>query len=97
MTAADAQIFVELARDTEQHVAGMTRDDRAAMISSLIRAANVAYAVWREGDAYRLRLLRCVEPTGDDETLAGIPVDNEAHADLLTAACSHGQPMEYLQ
>ena len=43
-------------------------------------------AVWREGDAYRLRLLRCVEPTGHDETLAGIPVSGEAHAALARSS-----------
>lgn len=91
MNPTDAQLFVDLAQQTEQHVAGMNRDDRAATISSLIRAANVAYAVWREGDAYRLRLIRSVEPTGDDETLCGIPVACEAHANLLEAAASHGQ------
>jgi hypothetical protein len=93
VTSADAQLFVELAHDTERHVAGLSKDDRAAMISSLIRAAHVCYAVWREGDAYRLRLLRCVEPTGDDETLSGIPVSGEAHADLLEAAASHGREL----
>ena len=91
MNPTDAQLFVELAHDTDRHVAGMSRGDRAATISSLIRAAHVAYAVWREGDAYRLRLIRSVEPTGDDETLCGIPVACEAHANLLEAAASHGQ------
>ena len=97
MSNDDMELFIDLAADTEQHVANMSRDDRAAMISSLIRAANVCYAVWREGDAYRLRLLRCVEPAGAEETLAGIPVSGQAHADLLMAACSHGAPREFCQ
>ena len=91
MTAADAQIFVELAQQTEQHVAGMSRDDRAAMISGLIRASDVAYGVWPEGHGYRLRLIRSVEPQGDEEVLAGIPVQDEQHAALLAAAASHSR------
>ena len=97
MSNDEMELFVKLAHETERHVAGMCKDDRAAMISGLITAAHVAYAVWTEGDAYRLRLLRCVEPVGTEETLAGIPVSGEAHADLLMAACSHGAPMEFCQ
>ena len=35
--------------------------------------------------------------SGEIEILAGIPVVNEAHADLLMAACSHGAPKEFCQ
>ena len=91
MSNEDLELFIALAADTERCVAGMTRDDRAMTISSMIRTANIAYAVWREGETFRLRLLRCVEPTGDDETLCGIPVSCAAHANLLEAAASHGQ------
>ena len=45
----DMELFIDLAADTELHVAGMTRDDRAMTVFSMIRAANIAYAVWREG------------------------------------------------
>jgi hypothetical protein len=61
------------------------------MISSLIRAAHIAYAVWPEREAYRLRLIRSVEPQGADEVLAGIPVRDEQHAELLGAAASHNK------
>lgn len=88
MTDDDAKLFVDLAHDTDRHVAGLSKDDRAAMISSLIRAAHVCYAVWPSGGGYRLRLIRDVEPAGDQETLAGIPVQDEASADLLAAAAS---------
>ena len=91
MTSDDAQLFVELARDTEQHVVGMSRDDRAAMISSLIRAAHVCYGVYPAGSGYGLRLIRSVVPDGEEEVLCGIPVVNEAHADLLEAAASHSR------
>ena len=91
MNPADAQLFINLAHDTERHVAGMSRDDRAAIISSLIRAAHIAYAVWPDGEAYRLRLIRSVEPQGADEVLAGIPVRDEQHAELLVAAASHSR------
>ena len=62
----DAQIFVELAEAVGRRVATLSRSERAQAISDLILEANIAYGVWREGDAYRLRLLRCVEPSGDE-------------------------------
>lgn len=91
MSNDDLELFINLAADTERHVAGMTRDDRSAMISSLIRAANVVYGVWAEGYGYRLRLIRSVEPPGEEEVLAGIPVQNEQHAALLAAAAAHAR------
>ena len=91
MTAADAQIFVKLAHDTERHFADMNREDRAAMISSLIRASHVCYGIWPEGHGYRLRLIRSVEPDGEDEVLAGVPVRDEQHAAMLAAAASHSR------
>ena len=90
MTAEDLKLFVDLAAGLERDLAPLSQADRAQVISSMIRGADVCYAVWRSGEGYRLRLLRSVEPAGDEETLAGIPVSCEAHADLLEAAASHG-------
>ena len=97
MNPDDIQLFVDLATGLERDLAPLSPSERAHVISDHIRAAHVVYAVWKIDDGYRLRLLRCVEPAGDEETLAGIPVTNEAHADLLEAAASHGAPMEFLQ
>jgi hypothetical protein len=91
MNPADAQLFVDLATGLERDLAPLSQAERAHAVSNMIRSANVAYAVWRDGEGYRLRRLRYVEPSGDEETLAGIPVSGAAHADLLEAAASHGK------
>lgn len=88
MSHDDLELFIKLAADTDRHVAGMCKDDRAAMISSLIRASHICYGVYPEGHSYRLRLIRSVEPDGEDEVLAGVPVKDEQHADLLAASAS---------
>jgi hypothetical protein len=98
MSPADAQLFVDLATGLERDLAPLSQEERAQRISYNIRVSHVVYAVWREGDAYRLRRLKLLGgPIGEIEVLAGIPVSGEAHADLLMAACSHGAPMEFLQ
>ena len=95
---ADAQLFVDLATSLQHDLAQLSQEERAQRISYNIRASHVVYAVWREGDAYRLRRLKFIDgPVGEIEVLAGIPVNGEAHADLLMAACSHGAPTEFLQ
>ena len=88
MNNEDLELFVSLAADTERCVAGLNKDDRAAMISSLIRASHICYGVYPEGHGYRLRLIRSAEPQGDEEVLCGIPVQDEQHAALLAAAVS---------
>ena len=88
MSDDDMELFISLAADTERCVAGLSKDDRAAIISGLIRAALVCYGVYPEANGYRLRLIRSVEPAGAGEILAGIPVQDEQHAALLAASAS---------
>lgn len=98
MNPADAQLFVELATGLERDLAPLSQAERAQVISDYIRVADICYAVWKVGDGYRMRRLKALDgPIGETEILSGIPVVNEAHADLLMAACSHGQPMDFLQ
>ena len=64
VTAEDLKLFVDLAAGLERDLVPLSQADRAQVISSMIRGADVCYAVWRSGEGYRLRLLRSVEPAG---------------------------------
>ena len=98
MNPDDLELFVSLASCLERDLAPLSQAERAQVISDHIRSSHVVYAVWRVDDSYRLRRLKALDgPVGEIEILAGIPVVNEAHADLLMAACSHGATMEICQ
>ena len=98
MNPDDLELFVSLASCLERDLAPLSQSERAQVISDHIRSSHVVYAVWRVDDSYRLRRLKALDgPVGEIEILAGIPVSGEAHADLLTAACSHGSPREFCQ
>jgi hypothetical protein len=98
MNPADAQLFVALTEGVARDFASMSKDKRAQAVSDMIRSAHIAYAVWKVPEGYRLRRLKALDgPVGEPEFHAGIPVDNEAHADLLEAAASHGAMRGMLQ
>ncbi len=98
MNPDDAQLFVALAEGVARDFASMSKDKRAQAVSDMIRNSHIAYAVWKVQEGYRLRRLKAIGgPLGEPEFLAGIPVDNEAHADLLEAAASHESQRGILQ
>ncbi len=98
MNPDDLELFVSLASCLERDLAPLSQSERAQVVSDHIRSSHVVYAVWKIDDGYRLRRLKAIGgPVGEPEFLAGIPVDNEAHADLLEAAASHGSQRGILQ
>ena len=98
MKHGDLQLLVWSANEFEKYLAPLSKIDRAQQISDKILQAHICYAVWKDGEGYRLRRLKAISPPRDRVKIsAGIPVVNEAHADLLEAAASHGAPMGICQ
>jgi hypothetical protein len=99
MNTEDLKLFVWCAEELAKHLARLSRFDRAQEVSHQIWNAHICYAVWKDGEGYRLRRLKATTPSrGKVKIIAGIPVDNEAHVDLLEAAASsHGAPSRICQ
>ena len=60
MNSDDLQLLVWSANEFEKYLAPLSTVDRARAVPDQIRQAHICYAVWKDGEGYRLRRLKAI-------------------------------------